>query len=91
MVKLYDTAPCFGAGDTPANGELSIRHTTRNFRKKRSSGCDFLTESGLTAVYDSAVKITLGTGKLSCDERRVLADGCLINFYKSDNSLRNTR
>ena len=23
--------PCFGAGDTPANGELSIRHTTRNF------------------------------------------------------------
>ena len=23
--------PCFGAGDTPANGEFSIRHTTRNF------------------------------------------------------------
>lgn len=23
--------PCFGAGDTPANGALSIRHTTRNF------------------------------------------------------------
>ncbi|NLT57817.1 MAG: hydratase [Clostridiales bacterium] len=31
---LFKTAfcgPCFGAGDVPANGGLSLRHTTRNF------------------------------------------------------------
>ena len=27
--------PCFGAGDTPANNGLSIRHTTRNFPQPR--------------------------------------------------------
>ncbi|MDR2730205.1 MAG: hydratase [Treponema sp.] len=29
--------PCFGAGDTPANGELSIRHVTRNFQNREGS------------------------------------------------------
>lgn len=29
--------PCFGAGDTPANGNLSIRHTTRNFPNREGS------------------------------------------------------
>lgn len=29
--------PCFGAGDTPANGTLSIRHTTRNFPSREGS------------------------------------------------------
>lgn len=29
--------PCFGAGDTPANQGLSIRHTTRNFPNREGS------------------------------------------------------
>ncbi len=29
--------PCFGAGDTPANGAFSIRHTTRNFINREGS------------------------------------------------------
>jgi aconitate hydratase len=29
--------PCFGAGDTPANNGLSIRHTTRNFPNREGS------------------------------------------------------
>ncbi|MDR0512696.1 MAG: hydratase, partial [Treponema sp.] len=29
--------PCFGAGDTPANEEFSIRHTTRNFPNREGS------------------------------------------------------
>jgi aconitate hydratase len=29
--------PCFGAGDTPANGQLSIRHVTRNFPNREGS------------------------------------------------------
>ena len=29
--------PCFGAGDTPANNALSIRHATRNFANREGS------------------------------------------------------
>ena len=29
--------PCFGAGDTPAHGALSIRHSTRNFPNREGS------------------------------------------------------
>jgi aconitate hydratase len=29
--------PCFGAGDTPANGAFSIRHSTRNFPNREGS------------------------------------------------------
>ncbi|MDR3279521.1 MAG: hydratase [Synergistaceae bacterium] len=29
--------PCFGAGETPANGSLSIRHNTRNFPNREGS------------------------------------------------------
>ena len=29
--------PCFGAGDVPANGALSIRHSTRNFPNREGS------------------------------------------------------
>ncbi len=29
--------PCFGAGDTPASGAFSVRHTTRNFENREGS------------------------------------------------------
>ncbi|MDR1787739.1 MAG: hydratase [Treponema sp.] len=31
VVRSAFCGPCFGAGDTPANNGLSLRHTTRNF------------------------------------------------------------
>ena len=37
IVRSAFCGPCFGAGDTPANGELSIRHTTRNFPNREGS------------------------------------------------------
>ena len=37
VVKTAFCGPCFGAGDTPANGDLSIRHTTRNFPNREGS------------------------------------------------------
>lgn len=36
-VKTAFCGPCFGAGDTPANHALSIRHTTRNFPNREGS------------------------------------------------------
>jgi len=37
IIRECFCGPCFGAGDTPANGELSIRHTTRNFPNREGS------------------------------------------------------
>ncbi|ABR49352.1 aconitate hydratase domain protein [Alkaliphilus metalliredigens QYMF] len=37
IVRSAFCGPCFGAGDTPANGEFSIRHTTRNFANREGS------------------------------------------------------
>jgi aconitate hydratase len=37
LVREAFCGPCFGAGDTPANGELSIRHVTRNFASREGS------------------------------------------------------
>lgn len=37
VVKTAFCGPCFGAGDTPANGALSIRHSTRNFPNREGS------------------------------------------------------
>lgn len=37
IVKTAFCGPCFGAGDTPANGAFSIRHTTRNFPNREGS------------------------------------------------------
>ncbi len=37
ILKPAFCGPCFGAGDTPANEGLSIRHTTRNFPSREGS------------------------------------------------------
>ncbi|MDR1550807.1 MAG: hydratase [Hungatella sp.] len=36
-VRTAFCGPCFGAGDTPSNNSLSIRHTTRNFPNREGS------------------------------------------------------
>jgi aconitate hydratase len=47
IVKTAFCGPCFGAGDTPADNGLSIRHTTRNFENREGSK---LGEQQLAAV-----------------------------------------
>ncbi len=37
IVRSAFCGPCFGAGDTPANQEFSIRHATRNFPNREGS------------------------------------------------------
>lgn len=36
-IRTAFCGPCFGAGDVPANGQLSVRHTTRNFPNREGS------------------------------------------------------
>ena len=37
IVRTAFCGPCFGAGDTPANNALSVRHATRNFPNREGS------------------------------------------------------
>lgn len=37
QIKTAFCGPCFGAGDTPSNNALSIRHATRNFPNREGS------------------------------------------------------
>ena len=37
ILKTAFCGPCFGAGDTPGNNALSIRHSTRNFPNREGS------------------------------------------------------
>ncbi|MBP1765276.1 MAG: 3-isopropylmalate dehydratase [Firmicutes bacterium] len=37
VIRSAFCGPCFGAGDTPANHQLSIRHATRNFPNREGS------------------------------------------------------
>ena len=47
ILKTAFCGPCFGAGDTPADNGLSVRHTTRNFENREGSK---LGEGQLAAV-----------------------------------------
>lgn len=40
IMRTAFCGPCFGAGDVPANDNLSIRHTTRNFPNREGSKPD---------------------------------------------------
>ena len=37
VIRTAFCGPCFGAGDTPCNNGLSVRHTTRNFPNREGS------------------------------------------------------
>ena len=37
IIRECFCGPCFGAGDCPASGEFSVRHTTRNFPNREGS------------------------------------------------------
>jgi aconitate hydratase len=37
IIRTAFCGPCFGAGDVPANMDLSVRHTTRNFPNREGS------------------------------------------------------
>lgn len=37
VMRTAFCGPCFGAGDTPANNQLSVRHNTRNFPSREGS------------------------------------------------------
>ena len=66
IIRECFCGPCFGAGDTPANGELSIRHTTRNFPTREGSKPGEGQMSGVALMDARSIAATaINHGKLT--------------------------
>ena len=66
IIRECFCGPCFGAGDTPANGEFSIRHTTRNFPNREGSKPGEGQMSGVALMDARSIAATaINGGKLT--------------------------
>ena len=62
IIRSAFCGPCFGAGDTPANNALSIRHTTRNFPNREGSKPGNGQMSAVALVDARSIAATAGNG-----------------------------
>ena len=85
IVKTAFCGPCFGAGDTPANNALSIRHATRNFPNREGSkpGAGQLSAVALMDARSIAATAAHG-GILTSAEK--YADSYEVPEYNYDDS-----
>ena len=85
IVKTAFCGPCFGAGDTPANNALSIRHATRNFPNREGSkpGAGQLSAVALMDARSIAATAVNG-GILTSAEK--YADNYEVPEYSYDDS-----
>lgn len=84
-IKTAFCGPCFGAGDTPANHALSIRHTTRNFPNREGSkpGAGQMSAVALMDARSIAATAANG-GKLTSATE--YADDYVVPAYEFDDS-----
>ena len=62
IVKTAFCGPCFGAGDVPANGALSVRHTTRNFESREGSKPGAGQMAGVALMDSRSIAATAANG-----------------------------
>ncbi len=62
IIRTAFCGPCFGAGDTPANNTLSIRHTTRNFPNREGSKPGQGQMSGVALMDARSIAATAANG-----------------------------
>lgn len=62
IIRTAFCGPCFGAGDTPANNGLSIRHTTRNFPNREGSKPGVGQMAGVALMDARSIAATAANG-----------------------------
>ncbi len=83
--------PCFGAGDVPANGAFSIRHSTRNFPNREGSkpGDNQLSYVALMDARSIAVSaLNGGAITAASDYPEIQADPSRVEYHYDDSSYR---
>ena len=88
IVKTAFCGPCFGAGDTPANNALSIRHATRNFPNREGSkpGAGQLSAVALTDARSIAA--TAANGDILTSAEKYVDDYEVPEYNYDDSSYR---
>ena len=90
VVKTAFCGPCFGAGETPANNELSIRHTTRNFPNREGSKPGLGQLSGV-ALMDARSIAATAINKGILTPATDVADDYTVPEYEYDDSVYQNR
>ena len=85
IVKTAFCGPCFGAGDTPANNALSIRHATRNFPNREGSKPGAGQLSAVALMDARSIAATAANGGILTSAEKY-ADNYEVPKYNYDDS-----
>ena len=85
IVKTAFCGPCFGAGDTPANNALSIRHATRNFPNREGSKPGAGQLSAVALMDARSIAATAANGGILTSAEKY-ADNYEVPEYNYDDS-----
>ena len=85
IVKTAFCGPCFGAGDTPANNALSIRHATRNFPNREGSKPGAGQLSAVALMDARSIAATAANGGILTSAEKY-ADSYEVSEYNYDDS-----
>lgn len=89
-IRTAFCGPCFGAGDVPANGALSIRHTTRNFPSREGSKPGNGQLSGVALMDARSIAATTANGGILTPATDIDYDPT-VPEYQYDSSSYDTR
>ena len=89
-VRSAFCGPCFGAGDTPFNRGLSIRHTTRNFPNREGSKPGNGQIASVALMDARSIAATAANGGILTSAETV-ADGYEVPAYHFDPSVYENR
>ena len=85
IIRTAFCGPCFGAGDTPANDCLSIRHTTRNFPNREGSKPGAKQMAAVALMDARSIAATAANGGVLTTATE-MADGYEVPAYEFDSS-----
>ena len=84
IVKTAFCGPCFGAGDTPANNALSIRHSTRNFPNREGSKPGVGQMSAVALMDARSIAATAANGGILTPATDVVDDYQVPEYHFDD-------
>ena len=88
IVKTAFCGPCFGAGDTPANNALSIRHATRNFPNREGSKPGAGQLSAVALMDARSIAATAANGGILTSAEKYSDDYEVPEYNYDDSSYR---
>lgn len=90
VIRAAFCGPCFGAGDTPVDGGLSIRHTTRNFPNREGSKPEKGQIASVALMDARSIAATAANGGYLTSAQHV-AEGYQVPAYFFDKAVYDNR